>query len=96
MQLSPSFSRNEPTALSIEEDLPPGFKVKGTQAKRKHARKESRVKQMIDETPLKAACPFIPTTREEVDFLGELLLIEQKKILEVCFITISNLWNAMG
>lgn len=87
MQLSPSFSRSEPTTVSIEEELPAGFKVKGTQARRKHARKESRVKQMIDDTPLKAACPFIPTSRDEVDFLGETLLIEQKKILEVYFIT---------
>lgn len=96
MQLSPSFSRSEPSNISFDdEDLPPGFKVKGTQAKRKHARKESRAKQMIDDTPLKSVCPFIPTTREEVDSLGENLLIEQKKILEVGSIIPMNSLNKM-
>lgn len=90
MQLPSSSSKNEPNTVSIEEELPSGFKVKGTQAKRKHARKESRVKQKIDDTPLKRVCSSIPSTREEVDALGATLLNEQKKDLEVCSIIPTN------
>lgn len=82
MQLSPSFSAQEPTEIPVEDDLPPGFKIKGSQAHRKHKRKGSRMKQSIDCTPLKGVCPFIPTSGEEVAFQGETLLLEQKKILE--------------